>query len=246
MTHPWYSQPPAGPSYWAPPQPPSGYAYYTRPPQPHQPLPPMVPPYVWPYVPTPGAGSYAQPLPPGWMHGERHHDHRSMAEVPDLNPVLEYGKSLLHIDIRRPPRESIARSAYYDHRDLRATGRPTRHMRIVAKEIPWVIDVRPRHGVEYVSCGDVWNALYNGLQVPLKDSEWGLAGGAVRNRRDLIEEAAERRFERMDDVELQRVDWLVEKTIFQGLQRDVDLWKRRLLPGTDECSDTYVAKFSAP
>lgn len=94
-----------------------------------------------------------------------------------------------------------------------------------------------------VTCGDVWKALHSALQEPLKDSEWALVNGTSGewSRRQRVEEAAAARTS--GDTELLRIDWLGEETVFRGLDREDDFARRRLLPGGEECEETWVVRF---
>lgn len=80
------------------------------------------------------------------------------------------------------------------------------------------------------------------LQDPIADSEWGLAT-LNKTLRETIERAANAR--KSKNKALKRVDWLGEKTVFVGLEKDEEFEKRRLLPGMTPCPETWVAKFKA-
>lgn len=57
-----------------------------------------------------------------------------------------------------------------------------------------------------------------------------------------IEKAAYKR-EQMDyDKRLKRVDWLGNGTLFIGLEKDEEYQQLRLLPGAQDCPETWVVR----
>lgn len=95
-----------------------------------------------------------------------------------------------------------------------------------------------------INCEAVWDALYSALQEYLADSEWGLIVGDTK-RKEVIEKAAKKRQEKDGDRRLKRIDWLGEETFFRGLEKDDDFERQRLLPGSQQCVETWVVRFGA-
>lgn len=83
------------------------------------------------------------------------------------------------------------------------------------------------------------------LQEPIVDSEWGIVVHD-RAKKETIEKAVKTRCEKDKDARLKRIDWLGETTAFKGLERDEEFEKKRLLPGTQTCKETWVIKFGKP
>jgi hypothetical protein len=120
----------------------------------------------------------------------------------------------------------------------------SKHMRLVSKAIPWMIDIVAPRG-RTITCEIVWEAIYAALQEPIADSEWAFVVND-RWQRATVEKAALKRQDAGDPVTgLKRVDWLGESATFKGLERDEDFERHRLLPGHDPCSDTWVMKFGS-
>ena len=89
------------------------------------------------------------------------------------------------------------------------------------------------------------------LQAPVVDSEWGIVVNE-KSKRETIQKAAKARHDKDKDkdkdkdVRLKRIDWLGETTAFKGLERDEEFEKKRLLPGSQGCKETWVIKFGKP
>ena len=79
------------------------------------------------------------------------------------------------------------------------------------------------------------------------DSEWGIVV-IEKSKKETIEKAAKARHEKKKDkhMGLKRIDWLGETTAFKGLERDEEFEKKRLLPGSQGCKETWVIKFGKP
>ncbi|KIL66404.1 hypothetical protein M378DRAFT_75180, partial [Amanita muscaria Koide BX008] len=166
---------------------------------------------------------------------------------PKLNSLLGAGgETLVRFDVRKRPREAILMNAYhlYGLQPAIISGSPVTYLRLYSKSIPWCIDIKTNG--HPVMCRDVWNAIYEALQQGIDDSEWGMV---VRDEklRETVENAAKtrRRGDKKESNEIKRIDFLGEETIFKGLEKDDDLAKVRLLPGTQGCEETWFAVFSA-
>ena len=66
----------------------------------------------------------------------------------------------------------------------------------------------------------------------------GYSRQEVLGRKDRMEDAA-----RLDGrTQLRRIDWIGEGYMFKGLYKDEGFARSRLLPGSEECEDTFVVK----
>jgi len=113
-------------------------------------------------------------------------------------------------------------------------------MRLISKSFPWSIDIMY---TPLITCEMVWDAIYAALQEPLADSEWGLLLDREETRQR-VERAAKKRSDR--DKILKRIDWLGEKTLFKGLEKDEAFQRLRLIPGADPCAETWMVRFGEP
>jgi hypothetical protein len=166
---------------------------------------------------------------------------------PNMNPFLASDTTVVRFDARNKPEASVPTAIFDASRLTPASSVPIYTMRILSRSFPWTIDIVSGSGpgpASPITCAAVWQAIYAALQEPIEDSEWGLALGD-RGRREIIEQAAaKRRVEDGDtDKKLKRIDWLGDATIFKGLDRDDDFAKRRLLPGSTPCVDTWIVTF---
>ncbi|KAM6501870.1 hypothetical protein JOM56_001847 [Amanita muscaria] len=192
------------------------------------------------YTPPPAYSSTYPPIPGGIPL-------TASSKWPKLNSLLGAGgETLVRFDVRKRPREAILMNAYhlYGLQPAIISGSPVTYLRFYSKSIPWCIDIKTNG--HPVMCRDVWNAIYEALQQEIDDSEWGMV---VRDEklRETVENAAKtrRRGDKKESNEIKRIDFLGEETIFKGLEKDDDLAKVRLLPGTQGCEETWIAVFSA-
>ncbi|KAH8119052.1 hypothetical protein DFH11DRAFT_1562722 [Phellopilus nigrolimitatus] len=175
---------------------------------------------------------------------------------PALHPVLAADTSLVNFDARVVPRNGIDARAYTRFRDEPATMRPTLHLRLISQDFPWVFDIdhRAAHAkgyTHYVTCGDVWKALCNGLAGQLLDAEWTLlltSKGPIADkdnseRKRMVERIIATRQHEVGRF-ARRVDWLGRNVMFRGLVRNEDFARKILLPGREPCTDTYIVKFA--
>lgn len=152
-----------------------------------------------------------------------------------LNPALAENCTPYYVyDIRHSPQEYDTYVRYFDSPATRGNAR---HLRLISKRFPWTISVHPST-LKFVTCSDVWKALYSELQKPLSDAEWALADEEARTS---FAESAGGRSTRVP----QRMDWLGKSYIFLGLDKDDMFADKRLLPGREKCESTWVVKFAA-
>jgi hypothetical protein len=161
---------------------------------------------------------------------------------PNLNPLLASDTAMVRFDVRNKPEDSIPATTFHASRLTPAYSAPVSSMRLLSRSFPWTIDIVGGPG-NPITCEAVWQALHAALQEPIADSEWGFAL-SDRGRKEDIEQAAKRRLEDGDtDRKLKRIDWLGDRTTFKGLDKDDDFAKRRLLPGSSPCAETWIVRF---
>lgn len=151
----------------------------------------------------------------------------------------------MRFDIRKPPREGIAQSAWQQIKDTPAFSTPTYKVCIISKAFPWPIIIRAPAG-SVVTCGTIFEELHRRLQAHITDAEWAIvAVDSVRKK--AIEKAAKSRREKDKDRRLKRIDWLGDTPVFQGLVQDEGFKKQIHLPGNEIVEDTetetWVARF---
>ncbi|KLO16934.1 hypothetical protein SCHPADRAFT_901096 [Schizopora paradoxa] len=102
-----------------------------------------------------------------------------------------------------------------------------------------------------VQLGHIWDVLYNYLYEPVQAAEWAamvqmLEPAEARTWRRAIEEFAERRRvqEGSNQLVIRRIDWLGRRCVFRGIGKDDEFAKLMLLPGEEECAETWVVKFT--
>ncbi|KAF8624619.1 hypothetical protein AX15_005774 [Amanita polypyramis BW_CC] len=192
-----------------------------------------IPPQYPPLVPGPMMPAMSRGLPLSMS-----------SKWPKLNSLLGTGETLVRFDVRKHPSEAILAGSYH-HYGLQpaiVTASPVMHLRIYSKSFPWTIDIISKQE-QPITCRHIWEAVHDALQQELDDSEWGMI---VRDKklREATEKAAKKRMEEDKSKKLKRIDVLGEATLFKGLEKDGELEKVRLLPGTESCPETWFATFS--
>ena len=188
--------------------------------------------------PSPSAQSYGTYSP----YSQAGDTYRSQ-KYPNLNPTLAIDSTTVHYDVRKRPKEGIPSAVYKAQRHVQATANPTSHMRLYSKSFPWTVEISTPMGT-MITCEIVWSAINQALAQPIVDSEWGLIMDNKRQR-DIVKKAAKDREVVDGDPWLKRIDWLGGTTTFKGLEKDEDFIRHRLLPGTQECTETWMMKFSS-
>lgn len=174
---------------------------------------------------------------------------RRAPKYPTINPILAADNTVIRFDLRQKPNADILAHTYYTYRSQLATAVPCTHLRIISKQFPWSVDIKTSTQGP-VTCEMVWEALYNALQVPLADSEWGMVACGDKKLREGIDKAVKLRLEWEKDQgkegnkSVKRIDWLGEVTIFNGLERSEEFEKGRLMPGAKECKETWIVRLS--
>ncbi|KAJ7091978.1 hypothetical protein B0H15DRAFT_777959, partial [Mycena belliarum] len=118
-------------------------------------------------------------------------------------------------------------------------------IRLISRDFPWAFDVHETSRGAGVSCRAILASLYDALQAPLADHEWGFSSDDLRQR-------MVRAWERRGPLEggtmaripfLKRVDFLGTRCKLQGFCRDKEFVSRRVLPGTRPVPDTWIVRF---
>lgn len=138
----------------------------------------------------------------------------------------------------------LRRSDYKEGKGLQAcTGysllaKPVKDIQLVCREFPWVIQIKG----EWVTCGLVWKSVHRALRKPITDTDWGFIA-RDGNRRLTVEKAMKKRLaEDPKDVAMPlRVDYLGDKAVFKGLEKDDEFVEKFLMPGRDKW-DTWVIR----
>jgi hypothetical protein len=126
-------------------------------------------------------------------------------------------------DVEQPPNTvRAANPSYPILPHLSAVEPPTKTMRLVCKDMPWVITIKKSEGV--VTIQDVYEAIYIQLRERILHSEWRLMGSSQRNKST---GAYAHRNERLrlsrepeDTGGIRRVDYLLGKSQFVGIKYD--------------------------
>lgn len=223
------------------------YPRYQTPYNPHVYLPPQ---YNDPYHQKPSGWHLCKF--PSHLHSFSFHTRwgtvdRAPSQPPHLNPALAADTTNIRYDLRKPARDGIMLSTYQQIGLQPVFAEPTYEVRIISKAFPWTCDVRAPTG-SMVTCSAIFEGLYAMLQEPIVDSEWGIVVHD-KAKKETIEKAAKARCEKDKkgkDAPLKRIDWLGEASAFRGLERDEEFEKKRLLPGSKACKETWVIKFGKP
>jgi hypothetical protein len=164
---------------------------------------------------------------------------------PTLNPTLAVDSTPIRYDVTRKPKDGIPSSVWNAQRHVQATSTPTSHMRLYSKSFPWTVEIKTPRGT-MITCEAVWSAIYQALLQPIEDSEWGLLVDNKSKRESIKKAAKERQLEHGDnDAWLKRIDWLGTNVYFKGLEYDDSFVEMRHLPGTEQCEETWLLKFTS-
>ncbi|KAL5523645.1 hypothetical protein ACEPAG_7818 [Sanghuangporus baumii] len=159
------------------------------------------------------------------------------------------------LDMWTDPQLNLSSRILDSYGILWITSRRLEHVRIVSPDFPWVIDIKLDEALQGeqrgITCNDVWNQIHTELKEPIHDTDWAyLSDMAVREptarrRHEYLVGLARQRNSIGDSMPLLRLDWLMRKTVFAGLDKDEGhrLAAQRLLPGREQCSETWIARF---
>ncbi|KAI0339925.1 hypothetical protein BDW22DRAFT_559793 [Trametopsis cervina] len=194
---------------------------------------------AWPMLQLP-AGPRDQ-HPRGGARNAAEREPAADAQTKTLYPYIVAGPTAVPFDMRKPPQD-YEPQGYHLHARYSALSQPTKRMRFISPNLPWTIEIEG----EWICCALIWDRIYESLQRHIRSSEWVLIAHSDVKRQE-IEKARKKRLEQFpdDDPRPKRIDWLGEMTLFRGLQRDDALARRMLLPGRDECPNTYVIRWDS-
>ncbi|KAJ7646752.1 hypothetical protein FB45DRAFT_781085, partial [Roridomyces roridus] len=118
-----------------------------------------------------------------------------------------------------------------------------RSIHLISKDFPWTVVIHESTRGAGVTCRDAVCGLYDALQVPLTDVDWGYVSESERRRERVLR--AWKRRERLlkGATGLKRVDLLGRRCRLQGFRKDEDFVRRRVFPGTRRVVDTWVVCF---
>lgn len=149
-------------------------------------------------------------------------------------------------DIFQPTSSLRAASSQYPiYPSLSAIEPPVQSLRIVCKDMPWMIRIKKKEG--FVTVSDVFEAIYIQMQEQIIHSEWRLMSS--RHQKNIIQQwnqrsAAAKAAGQHDnhDGGIRRVDYLLGRTAFIGLKQDPDMVKE--LVGEIDVGDAWLLVLS--
>lgn len=167
--------------------------------------------------PTRQKSKSAHPLPP------------PATVIQGIHPFLVYSTSpVITYDLREPPStlSSTHRGLPCSVLSQPATSPPTSRLTIVSPQLPWRITIK--HSSSAVTAQDVFSELYRALRTPITSQEYQALLPSDRERRR-VAAAYEDRYKHMhvrgekeyEDEKrggVRRVDFLMGKTRFRGLE----------------------------
>jgi len=118
-----------------------------------------------------------------------------------------------------PPQEGIAPSTSQQISSVPALKVPTFKILVVSKAFPWPIVICAPVG-SVVTCSTIFEELYEQLQRQVRGVEWAIV--TVDKTWKEAEKAAKSRQAKDKVNRLKRIDWLGDKTVFEGLERRCD------------------------
>ncbi|KAG8807148.1 hypothetical protein FRC17_004620 [Serendipita sp. 399] len=143
--------------------------------------------------------------------------HYALAASPNPTPLILW-------DIFQPTSSILGTNPSYPiHLNHSAVEPPVSSMRLICKDMPWMITIRKKDN-SIVTIGDVFEAIYTQMQESIIHSEWRLMGPAIQKQ---VSARFQQRLEQLASVGqvdesrgIRRVDFLLGKTAFVGLKSD--------------------------
>ncbi|KAI6040623.1 hypothetical protein EDC04DRAFT_1459517 [Pisolithus marmoratus] len=163
----------------------------------------------------------------------------AQSRYPRINAILAEDTTLIQYDVRRAPSCSLLLMVPQLGRTL-ALPSPSSAIHIVSSEFPWSLDIPAP-----VTCAAVFEGLYDMLQKPMTDSEWGSVVFG-KSRYWTILAAAKARAETDGVMKLKRIDWLGNMTAFKGLEKNPEFESTRRMPWMAPGPETWVVRFGTP
>ncbi|KAL5507369.1 hypothetical protein ACEPAH_6825 [Sanghuangporus vaninii] len=160
------------------------------------------------------------------------------------------------LDMWTDPQLNLSSRILDSYGTLWVTNRRLEHVRIVSPDFPWVIDIKLDEALQGeqwgITCNDVWSQIHTELKEPIHDTDWAYLSDmaarepTARRRHEHLVGLARQRNSTSDSMPLLRLDWLMRKTVFAGLEKDEGyrLAAQRLLPGREQCPETWIARFA--
>lgn len=103
---------------------------------------------------------------------------------------------------------------------------PTKSIRLICREFPWAIEIDK----DVISCKDVWEAVYDALQLRLTPEEWAIADETKRREIQQAVESRRRGPITPGSMPPRRIDWLGDMAVFGGLEKNEALVRERVVP----------------
>ncbi|KAG2142150.1 hypothetical protein BD769DRAFT_1349028 [Suillus cothurnatus] len=139
------------------------------------------------------------------------------SNLPQPNPSSRIRHALRYS--QAPPQEGIAPSTSQQISSVPALKVPTFKILVVSKAFPWPIVICAPVG-SVVTCSTIFEELYEQLQRQVRGVEWAIV--TVDKTWKEAEKAAKSRQAKDKVNRLKRIDWLGDKTVFEGLERRCD------------------------
>lgn len=140
-------------------------------------------------------------------------------------------------DIHQPASTIRAASQSFPiYPSLSAVEPPVYSLRIVCKDMPWMIRIKKKEKEGFITVNDVFEAIYIQMQEQIIHSEWRLMSARTQkyvinkyNQRAAAQKAAaqyqHQHHPQEDSGGIKRVDYLLERVGFVGLKQDPEAVK---------------------
>ena len=129
--------------------------------------------------------------------------------------------------------------------NLPATQPYQAELRLVSSDLPWTISVKAANG-QYVTVGEVYEAIFNGLQGVVTHPEYRLT--EPRTRKKMADQYQKRctqyPLEHNEHARgIKRVDYLLHRNVFGGLKRDDKQAEELMMLNDQKMQYTWVLTF---
>jgi len=214
--------------------------------------------YITAGAPSPGYyGHGPSPLMP-MMSLPQHTPYPAMQKEPQMHYSLAVPGNKVPLvvwDIFQPTSSLLAASQSFPiYPTLSAIEPPVYSLRIVCKDMPWMIRIKKREKEGFITVGDIFEAIYLQMQEQIIHSEWRLMSPKTQkyviskyNQRVAAEKATAQyhnqhqpKQEQVDGIK--RVDYLLDRVGFVGLKQDPETVKE--LCGDIDVHDAWLLVLS--
>jgi len=146
-------------------------------------------------------------------------------------------------DIRYPPQTEIDPYTWARHCTAQVLSHSTHEISLLLRGTPWRVVVRPNSG-GVITVADVMRAIYDTLQKPIDDTEWGFIIINDEWRNQVMKQASRRKKrDHTAEVYFKKIDWMGDtNAMFEGLEADPKFEKWRQCPGLTPIRDTFTVK----